>query len=303
MAARQFRWLLLGEFLAYAIFGYWLTAAMGWTAAQVASFALAGFLGLRLLIVGLTFVLMLRGRGEIPPELRIGPLATLRMVFEEYAAMLLLFAVIQPFEAVWMRPDRLAKTAPGRPPLLLIHGYQCNRGFWFWLRPVLEAAGWTVATHSLEPVYSDIDAYSDGIARRIDEVLAATAAPRLILVGHSMGGLASRAYLRRYGVAKVARLITLGTPHQGTLLASLGLGPNARQMRIGNAWLGALAAPLPADSVSIYSCHDNYVYPSRTCSTLPGAANVAVGGVSHLGMAFSPRSRASLLQALDAAVA
>jgi pimeloyl-ACP methyl ester carboxylesterase len=62
---------------------------------------------------------------------------------------------------------------------------------------------------------SDIDAYADGIARRIDEVLAATGTS-LILVGHSMGGLASRAYLRRHGVAKVARLITLGSPHQGT---------------------------------------------------------------------------------------
>jgi triacylglycerol lipase len=195
-----------------------------------------------------------------------------------------------------MRPDRLGKAGGGRLPLLLIHGYQCNRAFWFWQRPLLEAAGWVVATHSLEPVYSDIDAYAEGIARRIDEVLAATGAPQLILVGHSMGGLASRAYLRRHGVAKVARLVTLGSPHQGTLLASLGLGPNARQMRIGSPWLRALAAPLPAGSVSIYSCHDNYVYPQQACSTLQGAANVAIGGVSHLGWRSRRWCGASLLR-------
>ncbi|MBP7422749.1 MAG: alpha/beta fold hydrolase [Sulfuritalea sp.] len=300
MAARQFRWLLFCELLAYAVLGHWLTSRAGWTLPQAAGLALAGFLGLRLFVVGLTFALMRQGNSEVPPELRVGPVGALRMVLEECAAMILLFAVIQPFEAFWLGPDRLGKPAAGRLPVLLIHGYQCNRGFWFWLRPRLEAAGWTVATHSLEPVFSDIDAYADGIARRIDEVLAATGTSQLILVGHSMGGLALRAYLRRHGAGKVARLITLGSPHQGTELARLGLGPNARQMRVNSPWLRGLAAPLPATSVSIYSCHDNYVFPQQACSTLQGAANVAIGGVSHLGMAFSASLRGKLLQALEA---
>jgi triacylglycerol lipase len=261
----------------------------------------AVFLGLRLFLVGLTFVLMLLGRGELAPDLHLGPLAALRMVLEEYIAMILLFAVIQPFESIWMRPDRLTRPAGGRLPLLLIHGYQCNRAFWFWQRPLLEAAGWVVATHSLEPVYSDIDAYAEGISRRIDEVLASTGAPQLILVGHSMGGLASRAYLRRHGMAKVARLVTLGSPHQGTLLARLGLGPNARQMRIGSDWLRALAAPLPAGSVSIYSCHDNYVYPQQACSTLDGAANMSPSAVSAISAwPFLAGCCGSLQEALEA---
>jgi pimeloyl-ACP methyl ester carboxylesterase len=146
----------------------------------------------------------------------------------------------------------------------------------------------------------DIDSYSEGIARRIDEVLAATGAPQVILVGHSMGGVASRAYLRRHGIAKVARLVTLGSPHQGTRLARLGLGPNARQMRIGSDWLNALKAPLPAASVSIYSLPRQLRVPQQACSTLDGAANIAIGGVSHLGMAFSPGCCGSLQEALEA---
>lgn len=305
MAARQLRWILLGELLFYTALGSWLTSHAGWTPQQAAGLALAGFLWLRLFIVGTTFSLMLASSGSVPADLRIGPLRTARMVLEEYFALLVLFAVVQPFERFWLGPDRLAKSRDGRLPLLLIHGYQCNRGFWFWLRAKLEAAGWIVATHSMEPVWADIDSYAEGIARRVAEVLAATGAPQLILVGHSMGGLASRAYLRRYGSDKVARMISLGSPHQGSGLARLGVGPNARQMCIGSEWLQALAAPgavaPPAGSVAIFSYHDNYVFPHEACSTLTGAATVAMSGVGHLGMAFSRQVLHKLLGALDAA--
>jgi len=299
MAARQFRWLLFGELLLYLVLGNALVGRAGWTPAQAAGLALAWFLWVRLLVVATTFGIMLTDRSAVPPGLRLGLFGVLRMFVEEYLAFILMFVALIPFERFWLGPDRLAHCATRRTPLLLIHGYQCNRGFWFWLRRKLEAAGWTVATHSLEPVFADIDSYAQGIARRVDEVLAATGASQVILVGHSMGGLACRAYLRRDGERKVARLVTLGSPHQGTRLADWGLGPNARQMRIGSSWLKALAAPVPPGSVSIYSFHDNYVFPQQACSTLEGAANVAIGGVSHLGMAFSPRVLGKLLEVLE----
>ena len=302
MAARQLRWILACELLGYLFWGGWLVSRSGWTPGAVAWLFAGFFFGGRLVFVLTTFALSRPSSDPLPTGERAGLLGALRMLAGEYVALCLLFTVVQPFERFWLGPDRLAHCAARPVPLLLIHGYQCNRGFWFWLRRKLEAAGWTVATHSLEPVYADIDSYAEGVARRIDDVLAATGASQVILVGHSMGGLASRAYLRRHGMAKVARLVTLGSPHRGSLLARLGLGPNARQMRVGSDWLEALDAPLPPASVSIYSRHDNYVYPQQACSTLEGATTVAIGGVGHLGMALSPRALGSLTDALEASV-
>ena len=72
----------------------------------------------------------------------------------------------------------------------------------------------------------------------IADVLAATGAERVTLVGHSMGGLAIREYLQRRdasgapawwvaegpGGHRVAAAVTYGTPHQGSNLNDLGTG-------------------------------------------------------------------------------
>lgn len=301
MAARQLRIWLVFELISYGLLAWWLTGR-GWSGTATLWLAIGLFLGIRAVIVATGIAFLLADSSPVPPELRIGPLGFLGLVLQEYVGLLLLCVAVMPFERFWLGADRL-RPSPQRPPLLLIHGYQCNRGAWFWLRARLEAAGWVVATHSLEPVLADIDAYAEGIARRIDEVLAATGAKQVILVGHSMGGLASRAYLRRYGSGKVERLVTLGSPHHGSRLALLAWGPNGRQMHIGSAWLRALAAvELPPASASIYSVHDNQVMPQRECSELAGARNLPLAGVSHLGMLFSPLVLAILQEQLQGSV-
>ena len=232
------------------------------------------------------------------PSARLSLFAALRMGLAEYAAFLVNFVLIAPFERAWMGPDRLGP-ASERPPVLLIHGYGCSRAAWWWLRTRLERAGWKVATISLEPIYTSIDHYIEPLARRIDAVLAETGAPQLILVGHSMGGLVARAYLARLGSERVARLVTLGTPHAGTQLARIGLGQNARQMEPGSDWLQALSGQdLALDTVVIYSSHDNYVMPQANLQ-LPGATHRPIDGLGHLAMLFSPRVAGELRAALE----
>ncbi|WP_313950904.1 esterase/lipase family protein [Accumulibacter sp.] len=268
---------------------------------------LLAMLSFRALLMVFTYVFSWACRSSWPP---LSPGKALLMVLGEYAAFVLYFVVIFPFERWWMGEDRLSSVvgqgaAPSgeeprvRPPVLLIHGYGCSRAAWWWLRPRLEMAGWPVATISLEPLYTSIDNYVDPLARRIDALLAESAAERVIVVGHSMGGLVARAYLQRYGDSRVARLITLGTPHRGSQLALLGFGENARQMRPDSAWLQALAAPAPAlEALAIYSPHDNFVMPPFRLE-MPGGANQAIGGIGHLAMLCSPRVAEALLAALE----
>lgn len=298
MVARQLRWLLVAEALLYAGLGLLLMARAGWTPAKAVSLGTALFFAARALPVALSFAFRFAYRNVRRPSL--GVWRTTALFLGELASMIFFFAVIQPFERFWLGTDRLGPGSGKYPPVLLVHGFRCNRGIWFWLRRRLQAAGWQVATVNLEPPGSDIDTYATVLSERIDEVLAATNSSRLILVGHSMGGLVSRAYLRRNGHGKVAGLVTMGSPHHGSRLAMLAWGADGRQMRVGNPWLTALAtAPLPAHCVSIYSRDDNQVMPQQVCSSLDGARNVELTGLSHLGMMLSPRMFAELQAALQ----
>jgi triacylglycerol lipase len=256
--------------------------------------AVAGVLGLRVWVTWLTFAFARFYRSPAP---RLGGWQLLGMFLAECGAFVANFVLISPFERWWMGGDRLEQ-GNDRPPVLLIHGYGCSRAAWWWHRRRLEAAGWNVATINLEPVYTSIENYVDPVAQRIDEVLTATGAEQLILVGHSMGGLVARAYLRRYGVGKVIRLVTLGTPHAGSELARIGLGENSRQMSPACGWLVALAKETPQFiAMTIFSPHDNYVMPQSNLEW-PGTRRRTIDGLGHLAMLFSPRVAAAVLEGL-----
>lgn len=254
-------------------------------------FVVVALLGLRTLVVLLTW-----GFSRFYPVPAIGWREWLAMVGREIAAYLLTFTWLLPFERWLMVPDRLT---PSPLPLLLIHGYGCSRGIWRVQRARLEAAGHTVATVTLTPPFGHLDDMVPLLANRIDEVLAATGASQLVLIGHSMGGLVCRDYLAVAGGDKVAQLITLATPHQGSQLATLGLGDNAREMEPGSGWLQRFAAvPLCVPGVSVRTSHDNFVLP-QSRQRLDGMEDVELAALGHLSLLYSRRTTALLLTLLS----
>jgi triacylglycerol esterase/lipase EstA (alpha/beta hydrolase family) len=290
------RFVLLVQ-LAAALLVAWVLLLRGvpaWVALPAGATAVAL---VRLVINMNNFVMAGWAASATPPEYRLGLAARLRMLAEEFRASMLVTS--------WHVPRGCARMTIHRnsayPPVLLVHGYGCNSGYWAHLAPLLDREGISHASIDLEPVAGSIDDYAPLIEARVRELCAATGAARIAIVAHSMGGLAARAWMRAHGSARVARLITLGTPHHGTALARFGPGANAVQMRQDSPWLRALAASETGDVreriVSIYTHHDNIVAPQDS-SVLPGARNVAFGGVGHVALGSNSRVLAEVLRVL-----
>jgi pimeloyl-ACP methyl ester carboxylesterase len=292
--ARTLRLLLAVELALYAALALWLGPSMGWV--RVLAVALTAAIVLRAGPILLSCVIASVHASPMPRRDCIGPLRLLGALLTEIGAAMLLFTVLMPFQ----RSARVAPSGSDRSPIVLVHAYLCNAGSWRWLRRRLAERGYDVFAVDLEP-FCDIDRHVPVLARRVDEVRGRSSAGKVVLIGHSMGGLAIRAYLRACGPQYIERVVTLGAPHHGSLLARLAPGENGRQMRPDSPWLRALAASergaFPVPFTSIYSRHDNLVAPQES-SRLTGADNVALTGVGHLTLLFSRRACAAVERAL-----
>ena len=148
-----------------------------------------------------------------------------------------------------------------------------------------------------------IDDYAPQIDDAVRQVTQATGMAPL-LVCHSMGGLAARAWLKQMKAeTRVHHVVTIGTPHRGTWLARFGHGHNSRQMRLLSDWQTQLDHEMPVDRHTLFTCwysnSDNIVFPAST-ATLEGADNRLVRGAAHVQMAFLPEVMDATLAMLEA---
>lgn len=272
-----------------------LSAGVWWRlwssgSALAAGLAAAGILLGYMVVLGVQFAAMtLVNRMAATPAL--GLWALIRAWWQEVGVAAKVFAWWQPF--AWRsHPDAAVPAASGRRAVVLVHGFVCNRGLWQpWLRE-LRRRDLPYTTVNLEPVFGSIDDYVPLIEDAVRRAQALTGQPPL-LVCHSMGGLAARAWLAATpgAAGRVCGVVTIGTPHHGTWLARFSHLTNGRQMRIDGDWLRALQAreagqPRPP-FVCWYSNADNIVFPAAT-ATLPGADNRFLPGVPHVAMAYHP---------------
>ncbi len=257
--------------------------------AVAAVWGLAAFVGLKPCVIIASYVIARRYAYELPDKLKVSAWTACLAAIGEGLAAFVLFVLIQPFERWWTPADAVGPPEYGRTTVLLIHGYFCNRGLWWWLRRGLRGHGLLVATVNLEAPLSGIDDLADSLHARIKAMELEADGRRVVLVGHSMGGLVARAYMRRYGTGRVVKLITLGSPHHGTELARFGIGQNAREMRPDSNWIRLLSEtePPPVPTVSVWSARDNFIAPQDS-SRLAGARDIVLPSLGHLSMAFSP---------------
>jgi pimeloyl-ACP methyl ester carboxylesterase len=268
--------------------------------------AMAGFVGITMAyaaILALEFVaLHFVSRGDSAPQPTWRELAHAWM--QETIMAPLVFCWRQPFR--WREvPDQL-EASPSQPPrrgAVFIHGFVCNRGFWNpWLKE-LRACGHSFVAVNLEPVFGSIDEYVPIIEDAVQRVTEATRMPP-VLVCHSMGGLAARAWLRTISAeSRVHHVITIGTPHRGTWLALLSLVKNGRQMQMQSDWLRRLERGGEDERNAKFTCWysncDNIAFPAST-GTLPGADNRLVRGAAHVDLGFRGEVMAESLARITA---
>lgn len=272
--------LLAAALLWAAWFLYRGQPVWAWGGAGLLVFAYAIFLAVE-------FVLLWCVHGNDP-----APKATAWQLFRAWLGE----AITAPRVFCWQQPFRSQRepdflpAGSGRRGVVLVHGFVCNRGLWNRWMPQLRERGIPFVAVNLEPVFGTISDYAaiiDAAVARIEQ--ATGVAP--VVAGHSMGGLAIRAWLAERGRGRVHRVVTIGSPHRGTWLGRFGMSRNAREMAMGTAWQRALEALEPATHFECFTCFyghcDNIVFPPST-ATLPGADNRHVSGIAHVHMLDHP---------------
>lgn len=213
-----------------------------------------------------------------------------RSLFGENLAGIRIFLLRQP----WTRqpPELLPSTGTqARIPVVLVHGFVCNHRIWDDVATALRSSGHDVFAVNLEPLFGSIDEYPPIIESAVLALCARSGKNKVALVGHSMGGLAIRSWMRSHGAQRVARVLTLGTPHWGTKAKAPFPATNGTQMHWQSDWLKALAASESEATRSLIRIaltpQDNIVYPQRA-QTLDGITPTVFEGLGHLQLCTDP---------------
>nr|WP_260408157.1 alpha/beta fold hydrolase [Planomonospora venezuelensis] len=132
-------------------------------------------------------------------------------------------------------------------PVVLVHGAKSTGAVtWPVAAPYLSKQGYCV--FALDYGWSrSIRESAQALGIFVEGVLQATGAEKVAVVGHSLGGVVPRAYMRFDGGAgKVAELVTLGAPHHDLteeLSRSCGWETVCDELRPGSELMKALGSP------------------------------------------------------------
>ncbi len=216
-----------------------LEAVGWWMAAVVATAGAAALFYILIIYVAWAAV---RARTQTPRP-KAFPLVALAL--EWLGAALVFLLAIPP---LFRNMVRLHPGTPNGIPVLCVHGYTQNWGNFVVLAGRLARAGCgPIYAINVTPRFAAMDRCAPQVTTAVERIIKETGAPHVDLVGHSMGGLLARTALARNGAhGLIRRVVTLGTPHHGTLMAHVGPGKNALEMRRQSNFLAGLPPPPPS---------------------------------------------------------
>lgn len=132
-----------------------------------------------------------------------------------------------------------------KTPILLVHGFFNGACSWPYFQKRLAKTHGPIFTLNLGQPLASIRDHAQTVALKAKEIALATGSFRLILIGHSMGGLVSAYYATHFAPPRsVAAIVALGSPWRGTHLARFAPGASAREMRPNSPFLASLLQSL-----------------------------------------------------------
>ena len=142
----------------------------------------------------------------------------------------------------------------------------------------------------------DLDAMARELRQEIARRASRSPSQRVDLIAHSMGGLVCRLALEDPATRdRVATLITMATPHEGSHLARLAATPFTLDLRPGSPMMERLAAQSfwrdgdPTRLVSLWSDADTTILPATSARWEP-ARSYHMDNYTHLTYLVSPAS-------------
>ncbi|MCB9681440.1 MAG: hypothetical protein H6733_08200 [Alphaproteobacteria bacterium] len=186
----------------------------------------------------------------------------------------------------------------GAVPVVLVHGYLAAPAL---LRPLarrLLDAGVPAVAFVGYPSFGV--RLPDIVARIADQARPLAAAHGAVdLVGHSLGAVACRAWIKDGDGARVVRrFVSLGGPHAGTSLHRFVPGALGEALDPRGPWVARLAdGDEPVPTTVVRARYDHQVFPPQR-ARIDGVHEVVLAGHGHNGLLFAREAHDAVVRAL-----
>ncbi len=228
---------------------------------------------------------------QLRSSLPVGAVLNFTRAFGRSLASVLFLLLVFPLHKRLELPCRETKPGSG-PVIILIHGLYHNASAWVLLRRGLQRAGFTnICTWSYTSWGQDFETLAGRLVKDVTAFAERNPGQGVVLIGHSLGGLLGKEAVYRIGDSGcITALISLATPHRGSLLARAGINTLARSLASSNVLFSHGGRPWPAQPVkclNLYPAVDNMVLPGQALvAPEPGWEQHMMGPLGHVGILF-----------------
>lgn len=176
-------------------------------------------------------------------------------------------------------------------PVILVHGLFHNSSAWLMMKRRLREAGIkNLHTYQYNCYWGEFSDAVEGLQRKIDSLLQQSEKGKVILIGHSLGGLVIRAAVGNPRFeGKISAIVALGTPHGGSDLARFAVNPMGRGLVPGGEIMArADLVPEPdCPKLAIYNVVDDLVFPLQVLIPPEGWREAECAPMGHVWMLYS----------------